>query len=318
MLLVVLIGISIGNAASQEVSVQIQSSKSHYLTGEHAPVHIRANADRMLQISWPEFTDTIAQGLKILRREPVDTVTDPDGIAHYQLTFIVSAYDTGRYVIHPITVRYKPFGTNEIREASTSYLTLCCSTISVEEGAGLRDIKGPMAIGWSVPEIVLLVLAVLFILLLIWFLIRRFRRKVREKTLQPDKTPVSAPLAPWEIALQALQVLRGSSLLPDGHAKQYWVELSGILREYIHRGLGINAPELTTRQTTKRLSSHAMVNPSLLANITTLLQLADMVKFAKALPSPEESLEMTNQAVAFIAGTAPAHVKPKEDMEEQQ
>ncbi|MFO7723220.1 MAG: hypothetical protein R6V49_08370 [Bacteroidales bacterium] len=315
--MVILLIVAFGNTAAQEVSVQIQSNQSRYLIGEYAPVHIRVNADRMLQIMWPELTDTMARGLRILKSEPVDTVTDPDGIAHYQLTFIVSAYDTGKYVIHPITIRYQPHGISEIREASTSYLTLFFDSVTVDEEAALRGIKDPMAIGFSIIEILLLVLVLILILIAARLVIRYYRGKGKTKTVQPEKSMVTVGLEPWELALEALQALRQSSLLRDGQNKEFWVGLSGLLREYIHSGLGINAPELTTRQTLRGLSSHPMVNASLLAHITGLLQLADMVKFARALPAPEESIAMTDHAAAFIAGTAPAHVKPNEEKEEQ-
>jgi hypothetical protein len=318
MAMMLLLAAVFGYASAQEVSVQIQSSKSRYLIGEHAPVFIRANADRMVQIKWPDLPDTIAGGLRILKKGPVDTITDPDGISHYQMTFIVSAYDTGRFVIQPISITYQPFGAREIREASTSHLTLFFGSIPVDEQSEIRGIKGPMAIGWSVAEITLMVLSVLLFLLFAWLLIRFFRSK-RDAAARPsERVATDAPRTPWELALEALEALRESPLLESGDTKQYWVELSGVLREYIHAGLGINAPELTTRQTLRRLSTHNMLTPDLLAKITELLQLADMVKFAKALPDADKSLAMTDQAAEFIAGTAPAHVNKETGREVRQ
>jgi hypothetical protein len=304
-------------AGAQEVSVNVQSSKSQYLIGEYAPVYIRANADRMLKIRWPELNDTLAEGLKILKIEPIDTVIDPDGIAHYLLTYIVSAYDTGRYIIHPITFHYQPYGTNEVRTSSTAYLTLFFKSVPVDEQSDFRDIKGPMDSRWSQWEIALLTLALLVILVAFWFIIRHIRRRNKTAPL-PEKQFTAAPREPWEIALETLEALRQSPLLANGLTKLYWTELSGLLREYIHAGLHINAPELTTHQTIKRLAAHPIMTTDLLTDIRSILQLADMVKFAKAAPEMTESITMTDIAATFITGTAPAHVSQDAESREGQ
>jgi hypothetical protein len=52
----------------------------------------------------------------------------------------------------------------------------------------------------------------------------------------------------------------------------------------------------------------------ILNKLHSLLQLADMVKFAKGNPLPDENEASLSFAVSFVKSTIPAEVKPEEEI----
>ena len=86
---------------------------------------------------------------------------------------------------------------------------------------------------------------------------------------------------------------------PKDKAKDYHTELTDIVREYIENRYGIIAMELTSDEILRSYSGLNLGSAST-DMLRQILNLADMVKFAKAKPlANEHSLSMTN-SYAFV------------------
>lgn len=296
--------------AGQSVTVNIKTSQRNYTVGSHVPVVITATSDRMVQLRWPEFPDTMDRGLFLLKAHPIDTIKGEDGINKYQQKLIVSAFDTGSFTVPAFDIGYQISGEGYSGLVSTTPVTLRFRLADMVEQGEIRDIKDPMKVGIGWTEIIpwmILVWALVFIAMLIrrWW-IKKSRKVVPERS--ESESP--ATLIPWETAMAALLRLKQSGLLADGHIKPYFTAISDILRIYIRDGLQIDAPELTTRETLHRLESQNLVNLHYKQQIAQILELADLVKFAKAKPDNTESMEMLELAREFVSGTAPVHIHP--------
>lgn len=109
---------------------------------------------------------------------------------------------------------------------------------------------------------------------------------------------------PWTVALQRLENLKGKNLWENGMEKEYFTDLTDILRDYLFQRFGINAMEMTSRQIMQTLADQSDVRDKR-AYVRKILDIADFVKFAKVRPLPADNVEAFENAVNFIKETIP-------------
>lgn len=116
---------------------------------------------------------------------------------------------------------------------------------------------------------------------------------------------------PWEIALGSLQRLKGRKLWEQGLEKEYFTDLTDILREYLFSRFGINAMEMTTRQIMDKIYESDLRDKK--DYVRQILNVADFVKFAKVRPLPADSISAMDNAVKFVEETIPSETVVEED-----
>jgi hypothetical protein len=101
-------------------------------------------------------------------------------------------------------------------------------------------------------------------------------------------------MSPIERAMAELQRLLSRDLPGRGLYKDFYVELTMVVRRYIERAHGIRAPEQTTQEFLAAAAGHPVFTPQVLAQLRAFLESADMVKFA----GQEATRPMTDDATA--------------------
>lgn len=166
--------------------------------------------------------------------------------------------------------------------------------VAAAQEEGLRDIRGPVAYPldvWSKGLLALLAAVILLVLLrLAWRAYQRRRAFV----------PPVPPVPPWETALRLLEELRDKKYVDYGKYSEYYSELSDILRRYMEDYFGIRAPEMTTEEFLASIKVNAQVSAEYRDVLGKFMQQADVVKFAKAAPTVEESERSWELARRFI------------------
>ena len=140
-------------------------------------------------------------------------------------------------------------------------------------------------VGW----VGLAVLAVLVILVILVWLARYIVRRVKEHRMSPI-----------ERAWVELDRLLKKGLPGRGRYKDFYVELTMVVRRYVQRKYGIKAPHLTTEEFFAELQNS---NTQTLDNSNTLrkfLESADLVKFAGVEATPEMADEATDSARGYL------------------
>ena len=141
---------------------------------------------------------------------------------------------------------------------------------------------------------------VLVALLLLWVF---YKRKSTEETEEIH------PLSDQEQALQRLAALLESQK-HESDVKSFFIELSDIVRWYVERLTGIRAPELTTEEFLHKIAKPVRQwggferQPSRpvgsLESLVPFLEAADVVKFAKHVPTDSEIMLAFRRAEQFI------------------
>jgi len=262
--------------------------------GEQTKLSISCNFEKGEPFVWPNFNDTIISGVEIIERTKVDSTETKDTITIYQ-QFIITAFDSGTYYLPPIIF-------NETQKAEG--LILNVKTIELADDAELKDIKPPInaPYGWS--DIWPFLLGMILVIL-IYFLLKKYVF-VKKKTEVKRKPKIIIP--PDVIALNELATLKDKELWQSGKLKQYHSEISEILRTYVEDRFQILALELPTYDILQSLRNKGMQSENL-HTLTTILQRADLAKYAKSKPTDSENDESMSQSVGFVRNTKKKEVQ---------
>ncbi len=133
------------------------------------------------------------------------------------------------------------------------------------------------------------------------FGLTRLSRHVRESRLSPV-----------ERAWTELQRLLGRRLPERGLFKDFYIELTFVVRRYIERTHGIRAPEQTTQEFLTAASRHPHFDASALAQLRTFLESADLVKFAGQTATVALTDAATQKARDYIEADARLCVQPQQ------
>ena len=136
-------------------------------------------------------------------------------------------------------------------------------------------------IGWVVASGLAVLLAVLAVLALR----RRKRRPVEERRRTPE-----------EIAHAALARLLAENLPRRGLIKEFYLRLTGIVRQYVEDTTGIRAPEQTTEEFLRDMRSRAVFPPERSVRLAEFLEAADLIKYAGQEPG-EGQIEQATAGV---------------------
>ena len=232
---------------------------------------------------WPTYDAFLVEGVEIIKEGKLDTSEKL-----ISQNFIITAWDSGSYYIPPIAFS---------ATSKTQGLLLNVQTIILEEGAELKDIKQPMEapIGWS--DIWPWLLGIVLLILIAYILKKYVFTKKEAIKIEKPKVIIPADI----IALKELITLEKAKIWQEGKIKEYHSSLSEIVRRYTEERFQFIALELTTDEIIDELKSK--LNQEQIQNLKTLLQRADLAKFAKSKPIESENTESMLLAKNFVNNT---------------
>ena len=137
-----------------------------------------------------------------------------------------------------------------------------------------------------------LVLGAAAVIFAIWFAIRYVARRVKEHRMSPI-----------ERAWVELDRLLKKGLPGRGRYKDFYVELTMVVRRYVQRKYGIKAPHLTTEEFLREFKDERRETRD---ELKKFLESADMVKFAGVEATPEMADEATDSAKGYLKSDSTA------------
>jgi hypothetical protein len=215
--------------------------------------------------------------------------------------YVISVYDTGKYVIPPYPLAYflSDTATKPSIIQAPAITIYVKSLLKGEKKHELKDIKPPLSIPFNyrfwLKIAGLVILAVLLLYLGYWL----WKRKQERGFIF---TPPPPPPPAHEKALKALQELYASDLLQKGNYKEFFSRLSEIMRAYLEGRYYIRALEETTSEIMSEIP-RVLPEQDLQRNLEDLLTLSDLVKFAKYIPQQDEVERVKKNAVDFVQQT---------------
>jgi hypothetical protein len=103
------------------------------------------------------------------------------------------------------------------------------------------------------------------------------------------------------VALEKLDEIKAQKIWKDGKVKEYQTELTDVVREYIGRRFDVQSTEKTSDETLQAMKP--LIEKDLYGRLKSMLQLADLVKFAKWHTTPDENESALMTAYDFVNET---------------
>lgn len=274
--------------------------------GEQIQLRLNATLPKSATIYWPAISDTLTASVEVASKSKIDTnATSRKEFINYSQTIFITSFDTGFHYIPPVTFHYSYAGDASRHELLSDGVYLKVKAVEVDTTQAIRDIRGPIQAPITFSELAPYLGAVALVGLIIALVWYYFWRKRMNKPLFPVLVRTQGP--PWQTALQSLDALEDQKLWQNGKIKEYYSELIDIIRHYLHQQHGIEAMEMITSEILDAYD-HAGLKAESRKLLDDILNQADFVKFAKAIPArTENELSMTN-ARRFVDETKPVPV----------
>lgn len=253
------------------------------------------------KIQWPTVGDTLNAHLEVVSDTGVDTVKNAaSGLDQQVRTLTITSFDTGFWAVPPFR-----FLVND-QPLETAAQLLEVRSMELDSAMVVRDIKDihtlPFSVGYWLKEhskwVAIGLGALALIAAVFYFVKKRVRNKVPKAIEAPER-----PLV--ERILSALDKLEKERVWQQGDHKGYQSRVTDLLRGYIEERYQVPAMESTTEELMNELRVSPL-NTDQRGQLENMLRAADMVKFAKALPSPQENEQMMVGATRFVRDTAPS------------
>ncbi len=158
------------------------------------------------------------------------------------------------------------------------------------------------------------IVGVIVLIIVIILLIRASRKK---KNLPPIIKKKIKIIPAHIIALEKLKILQERGLLKKGDYKEYSVEISSILRNYLENRYKFIAAELTTYDLKIEVEKY-VEEREILEYLSKFLDLTDLVKFAKFIPLDGELKQLFESGKEFIEKTKEVEVIKKKNNNNKQ
>ena len=284
-------------AQSPLIEVSAGVDKSVITVGDRVTYTLVINRAKELRIRTPGKGTNLGQfEIKDYRIHPQK---EKDNVIIEQYDYVISVYDTGRFVIPPFPIAFLPTDTStQYRFISSQPIEIYVRSVVNDENAEIRDIKPPFQVPRDFWFWAMIIGGAIFLLTLAGFLFWYFKRSKKGEPV--FRKEVIRPA--HEIALEALQQLLQTNWLADGQYKRFYEALSAILRRYLEQRFYVQAMEETTREILDSLNE-VNVGARHRNLIQEVLELSDLVKFAKYIPDGKETQRAIQQTRDFIEQT---------------
>ena len=214
---------------------------------------------------------------------------------HYQL----EPAHAGKHLIRSVSIEFTDKRSNSEGKGEPSLLetdplevnvtsdlgTAAPSLANLEPMLPPEPVSRQATVSWLVAAVVVITLTIFGVLAL-------KRRKLR---------PIEPPRkTPEEIAQAALAMLLAENLPARGLVKEFYLRLTGIVRQYVEDTTGIRAPEQTTEEFLRDIRARSAFPPERSVQLADFLEAADLIKYAGQQPGEGQIDHATTRAYEFV------------------
>ena len=287
-------------AQNSVVKSQVETSKIRI--GEQFTYRISVNETDNVILPKLEL-----KGLEVIDSAKIDTLNNM-----LIQKYILTGFDSGAFYIpqQQVFVKNQAYLTDSLL---INVATVAIDTTKIKKFPIKSIKKEPYTFDDFKMYIYLLIAALLIIgFWIYWFVIRK-------RKLEEDE-PTYIALPPYEEAMHKLSELDEKLLWQNNKVKEYYIELTEIIRGYIERELNVPALEKTTDEIIETLNDFhdantINTNKETLRKLKALLQEADLVKFAKSKPLAPEIEEDRKDAEEVVHNLKPKPISKDEELE---
>lgn len=276
---------------AREIKTKAELDSAVILIGDQVKLNVEIQFPDDVEIFFPVPSDSLGEHVEIIERSTVDSIIIDENTLKMLQEFTVTSFDTGHHTIAPFKFSFKVGDMSDTIKTNPTTLhvfTLPKLDSLMNAMQGPIDIKEPYEAPVTFKEVAPWIFGILLGAGLIFLIIYAINRRKNNKPIfsfqQKPKEPAHV------IALRELDQIKEQKLWQQGKVKEYYSEVTDAIREYIENRYGITAMELTTDEIIRKINEHkGLLDEKLYEYLKQMLSSADLVKFAKFTPPPEEN-----------------------------
>ena len=227
-------------------------------------------------------------------------------VYEYRDTFHATFWDIGMFVLaHPRFEINSPTNPDDIILLESPGLI-----INVPDGVTnsdtttailpITDIILTEKTWWEKYKTMLLIVGFILLTLLILWVVLFLMKKDNKLQNRPPEPEVKIPA--HIVALKKLDIIKNEAAWKKGMVKEYHTSLTYIIREYLEDRYDISALESTTFEIADGMAEKDL-GETQISDVTEILQIADLVKFAKATTPEDLNEQFLDKARNFVVET---------------
>jgi hypothetical protein len=299
-------------ANAQQIKATARLDSANILLGDQVKLFFEIEHPENIEVEFPQVTDTIAEKIEVLEHFGIDTLEsgNEDFLKQIQ-SYQITCFDSGTYRIPPYWFKLNINGRTD--SIPSNGVTLKVHSMPIDTTRGPTDIKMPYGAPLTLKEVMPIILGIILIGAILFLVLYSIKRKKKNKPI------FSFPKKPKEpahvIALRKLDRIKNEKLWQKGKTKQYYSDLTETLRKYIEDRFDIPAMEQTSNETLAIFTNrHDLLKEKTFENLKQILKLADLVKFAKYKPLPDDDNLALVNAYFFVNETKKEEQKTPESL----
>ncbi|MCA0333278.1 MAG: hypothetical protein LCH44_04940 [Bacteroidetes bacterium] len=209
---------------------------------------------------------------------------------------MLTVFNPGEYEFPKVPYTYRYQGNTKIGASDSWHLTVLPYTTPSQDIAPNKDIIEDNSIWNKYGNFILMTIGAITLLLIVFYFYSRFRKHKSTNDVPAVK------LNPAEKALTSLAALKVSESWKDEDPKAFQTDLSTILRNYLQEATSVPALHLTSHEIIHSLKKLSPPE-SILDTTDKALNIADLVKFAKAQSREEINLSFIDKVRDLVLET---------------
>lgn len=267
--------------------VTLKLDTNQILIGEQ--FHIDINIESGNGVKWPEWQSNLDSLLVLVKETDADTSFNGN-LPSYHKSLTLTCFDSAYVVIKPILFFDQNNDTIGLSEADMIQV----DNPKLVNNEPIEDIINPINVRISFWEIFPYIIIGSIIIIIIAGIIYFVKKKMKQPIAVPQKPTIPANIE----ALNALQELSKKQFCENNQHKAFFTELTDIWIHYAERNFNIHLIEKTTPEIWNIMKTKHDARCQEI--IKDVLQLSDLVKFAKETPLLEDCKSSLEQIKKYI------------------
>lgn len=278
-----------------QVIVEAHTDTASILIGEQIQMRVKCTVNAGQKVKFPSYSpqQQIVQGVEVVGNGSIDTLVLNNG-KRLELTrrYTITSFDSAMYQIPPFKVE-----VDGKTYASRNSVGLKVSTVAVDLQHP-EKFNGPHAVveqpfEWSWTMWLCALLCVAMLAAVVALAVR-----LTDPKLITRRVIINPPTPAHITAINNIEQIKRK---PADDVKLYYMELTEALRTYIEKRFGFNAKEMTTNEIVRHL--YETNNEEAMTELKSVLETADLVKFAKHKTTLTEQDQSLMSAMSYVQTT---------------
>lgn len=278
-----------------QVIVEAHTDTASILIGEQIQMCVKCTVNAGQKVKFPSYSpqQQIVQGVEVVGNGSIDTLVLNNG-KRLELTrrYTITSFDSAMYQIPPFKVE-----VDGKTYASRNSVGLKVSTVAVDLQHP-EKFNGPHAVveqpfEWSWTMWLCALLCVAMLAAVVALAVR-----LTDPKLITRRVIINPPTPAHITAINNIEQIKRK---PADDVKLYYMELTEALRTYIEKRFGFNAKEMTTNEIVRHL--YETNNEEAMTELKSVLETADLVKFAKHKTTLTEQDQSLMSAMSYVQTT---------------